>query len=149
MSGDYVPRQSYDDAVKRGNVFHERASTLQARLDTYTVRDAVSEALTGVDPNQSDVTNLKAFLEGSNLRVADDRAIVDFDAGDGKVLTMSPKEAIELMRSQPEKYGNLFDRPKPPEPTKQEVHNAKLAAMTPRQYMAYRQRRGDDFLSPE
>jgi hypothetical protein len=144
-----VPRFQYDDAIRRGDKYQSKYLVAQARLDKHTVRESVRDALAGLNPDESDVGNLKSFLENSNLRTDGDKAIVDFDAGDGRILTLPPGEAVEMMRSQPERYGNLFARQRPRDPTPQEKHHAWLKSLTPRQFMDYRQKRGPGYMEPE
>lgn len=140
----HVPRFQLDDANRRGDNYQAKYLAVQVKLDKFTMRDAVNDALSGLDPNTADVDNLRAVLEGRNLRVADDRAIVDFDG-----VTCTPKEAVELMQGQPDKYSVLFNRPKPKAPTKQDLHMQMLRDMPMDNFIRYKKRRGNDYLTPE
>jgi hypothetical protein len=141
-----VPRFQYEEANRRGDRYQAKYLAAQARLDKYVMKEAVSEALAGFDPSQSDVDNLRAVIENSNLRCDGDNAICDFDAGDGKVLTVTPAEQIKMMQAQPERFGVLFDRPKPKEPSKQDLRNKEIGSMSMTQYM--RQRSQPGFFDP-
>lgn len=145
-----VPKFQLDDANRRGDNYQAKYLAAQVKLDKFTMRDAVNGALSGLDPNTADVDNLRAVLEGSNLRTDGERAIVDYREGD-QILVMSPQEAIARMQAS-ESHSNLFNRTKPREPTPQEKHLAWLQTLTPAQFNAYREKRrkaGGDYLSPE
>lgn len=142
-----VPKFQLDDAVQRGDRYAQKYIEAQAKYDKLAARLAVDDALAGL-PDQADVANLRDILKGSNLRCDGERVIVDYREGD-QTLTLSPQEAIQRMQAS-EAHACLFNRPKPKEPSAQDLHNEKLAKMTPQQYDAYRKRRpGGQHLLPE
>jgi hypothetical protein len=136
-----VPRFQLDDAIRQRDKYQQKYLEAQAKLDRHTARESVRDALTGLGPD-ADVDNLRAVLEGRNLRAESDKGLIDFDPGDGKILTVTPAEAVEMMKGLPEKFGNLFSKPRPKEPTKAELFAARVKDMPMDKYMRERERPG-------
>lgn len=144
MSDGRVPEYQYRDAVARGDRYQQRYIETQTKLDKHTMRQGVDDALRDL-PDTADVDNLRTIIEGANLRVVDDRPIIDYTI-DGQSMTATPREIIDLLSTRDD-HANLFRVEKPKEPTPQEQRNAEIAGMPMDQYLKQRKRPG--FFGPQ
>src|SRR3569623_2880431 len=121
------------------------ARELRAERDQHhelRISNAKKEVLSAQDIDHPIV---EAMLDGGKPRVIDGKVVINF--GDNKVGTMA--EAMQHWRDNPQQFGYVVAIKPQREPTRQEKHLEWLRGLTMGQQMAYRQKRGPNYLEPE
>ena len=144
MSGEYIPE-----------LFHAREENLRLNRELRAERDAHHSYKIGVEKEKllqanatdCDLPHVAALIDGGKPRVdAEGRVVIDFGE-ENHVGTLD--DAMKYWRSKPESYSNIIGYQKPKEPSKRDLHIAKVNKMTFDQLMAYRRQRGKSYLDPE